>query len=352
MLRPDPRKDKASGAAGSVGEAGVGVGIDEKNGNAHGRVTRIKTDLIVRPESARQIDRKTVEMLKQSIGTIGLLQPITVKPHNLHRGVMVDGYQLISGGHRLTAVDELGWGEIDATVVSDTLKYLECELIEIDENLCRSDLTASQRAKATKRRKDIWESLHPNSGTSCPEIRERGRPSEFASETAAISGQSKKDINRHLSRATKLGSDLDAVAGTSLDTGVELDALKKLTPEQRAPLIAKAKTGAVVTARKPPIEPDQEPEDDLLAEYEREVAENRALQERLDTLTKNDTVAELDKWVQKFHQLEGRLNQAIATGNEGAKQAQRQGKLLKQIREHLNVERDSEILPKLKGGAK
>jgi hypothetical protein len=96
--------------------------------------------------------------------------------------------------------------------------------------------------------------------------------------------------------------------------------------------------------------PDQEPEDDLLAAYELEVAENRALQERIDTMTKSDTVAELDKWVQKFHQLEGRLGQSITTGNEAAKQAQRQGKLLKQIREALMVERDSEILPKLKGG--
>jgi len=123
---------------------------------------------------------------------------------------------------------------------------LDAELIEIDENLCRSELTAAQRSSAIRRRKEIWEALHPNSGTNCPENRERGRPSEFASETANVSGQTKRDINRHLARAEALGDDLAEVTGTSLDKGVELDALGKYnpaevaawTPEQRRAAIA------------------------------------------------------------------------------------------------------------------
>ena len=64
------------------------------------------------------------------------------------------------------------------------------------------------------------------------------RPQEkaFAAETAAITGESKRDVNRHLARAEALGDDLDKVTGTSLDKGVELDALKAMQPEQRAPL--------------------------------------------------------------------------------------------------------------------
>lgn len=49
-----------------------------------------------------------------------------------------------------------------------------------------------------------------------------------------------RDVQRHLARADALGDDLTAVAGTSLDKGVELDALKAMPPEQRAPLIARA----------------------------------------------------------------------------------------------------------------
>jgi hypothetical protein len=101
-----------------------------------------------------------------------------------------------------------------------------------------------------------------------------------------------------------------------------------------------------------PVMPDPDPETDLLVDYEREVAENNQLRERIEAITKSDLAAELDKWVQKFSQLDGRLQQAITTGNEAAKQAQRQGKLLRQIRDILGVERDAEILPALKGGAK
>lgn len=104
-----------------------------------------------------------------------------------------------------------------------------------------------------------------------------------------------------------------------------------------------------VAAPAPAIEPD--PDDDLLEAYTREVEENRALHERIEAITKDDLAAEVDTWAMKFHQLEGRLGQAIATSNEAQRQATRQGKLLKQIREHLGVERDAEILPALKGGA-
>lgn len=41
----------------------------------------------------------------------------------------------------------------------------------------------------------------------------------FAAETAAVTGESKSQINRHIARAEALGDDLDKVAGTSLDKG-------------------------------------------------------------------------------------------------------------------------------------
>jgi hypothetical protein len=71
-----------------------------------------------------------------------------------------------------------------------------------------------------------------------PPVAKHGRAQDkgFAADTAQISGESKAAINRHLARAEALGDDLDKVTGTSLDKGVELDALKAMTPEQRAPL--------------------------------------------------------------------------------------------------------------------
>jgi len=40
---------------------------------------------------------------------------------------------------------------------------------------------------------------------------------QFAAETAAITGESKSQVNRHLSRAEALGDDIDRLVGTSLD---------------------------------------------------------------------------------------------------------------------------------------
>ena len=107
--------------------------------------------------------------------------------------------------------------------------------------LGRSELTAAQRSSAIRRRKEIWEALHPNEtgGTSWPTCLSDGRKAgpqhdeAFAADTSKVSGQSKRDINRHLARAEALGDDLDEVVGTSLDKGVELDALAKMPEPQR-----------------------------------------------------------------------------------------------------------------------
>ena len=80
---------------------------------------------------------------------------------------------------------------------------------------------ASQRAQAIKRRKAIWEALHPNTVQNLDEKRGPGRPTEFATDTAKVSGESRSGIYQHLARAEALGDDLPRVTGTSLDKGVE-----------------------------------------------------------------------------------------------------------------------------------
>ena len=111
-------------------------------------------------------------------------------------------------------------------------------------------------AAAIKRRKQIWEALHPAGtpgaqemgGTTCPthETDAKGRKKSpqqaaaFAADTAKVSGESKRDINRHVSRAEALGDDLQRVVGTSLNKGVELDALKTMPAAERKALIDRA----------------------------------------------------------------------------------------------------------------
>lgn len=63
--------------------------------------------------------------------------------------------------------------------------------------------------------------LHPNSGNTVSTIpaRGRGRPKEFAADTAAAAGMTKQAINQHLARADALGDDLQRVAGHAHGAG-------------------------------------------------------------------------------------------------------------------------------------
>ncbi len=215
-------------------------------------IERVSLALVRDSAQPRDLVQANVDMLKASMEQVGLIQPIRVRPAGvIVRGLGEQGFQIVAGHHRVAAARALGWTEIDAIV--DTAEHLQAELMEIDENLCRAELTASQRAQAIRRRKQIWEALHPvESGTTCPTLSKpttgRGN-TQFAADTAAVSGESKRDVNRHLARAEAIGGDLERVTGTSLDKGVELDALAKLPETERKDLIDRAEAGENVSAR-------------------------------------------------------------------------------------------------------
>lgn len=211
-------------------------------------ISTIRLDSIESSTLARPLIAGSIDALAESIGNIGLIQPITVMPCAKYRdGHKVEAFRVVAGHHRVAAMRKIGWAECSARVLPDSTSALAAELMEIDENLCRAELSAAQRAKAIKRRKEIWEAMRPNSGNTVPTI--AGRPKEFAGDTAAAAGMTKRAINEHLARAEALGDDLDEVAGTSLDKGVELDALKDMDPEDRRELIGRAKAGENVSAR-------------------------------------------------------------------------------------------------------
>ncbi|WP_186079329.1 ParB N-terminal domain-containing protein [Burkholderia gladioli] len=214
---------------------------------------RIEVPLIKRSSSARATNQGVVESLAASMQQVGLLQPITVKASKVFDGIMVDGYFLVAGNHRFLAAQKLGWEHIDAIVVEGSA--LEAELIEIDENLCRAELTPAQRTASIARRKQIWEALHPEiqvAQVEPPEIGYAKPPKQekaFAAEPAVLTGQSKSDINRHVARAEALGDDIERLVGTSLDKGVELDALKAMPEPARKEVIERAVSGEKVSAR-------------------------------------------------------------------------------------------------------
>ena len=155
----------------------------------------------------------------------------------MHNGLVQRVFQIVAGHHRVAAARALGWTEIDAIVVQAE-GHLEAELIEIDENLCRSELSVAQRAHYSKRRKEIWEALHPE--PSVDYGREDGgeneqprqivapvakhghvQPKGFAASTAEVTGENVRQIQRNVARAEAIGPDILKLSGTSLDKGVE-----------------------------------------------------------------------------------------------------------------------------------
>ena len=149
---------------------------------------RVPLNLLRASAQPRPLQTTDVDKLAASIREVGLIQPVTVRSVSaMHNGLVQRVFQIVAGHHRVAAARALGWTEIDAIVVQAE-GHLEAELIEIDENLCRSELSVAQRAYYTARRAEIREALTPsaptefqddgaekNSGNEIPTIPERGR---------------------------------------------------------------------------------------------------------------------------------------------------------------------------------
>ena len=147
----------------------------------------------------REVNLKGIDELIRSISEVGLLNPITVDPD----------HTLIAGLHRLEAAKRLCWSEIECTVCG--LEGLEAELAEIDENVVRTSLSTIEYGELLERRKEIYESLYPQ--TKAGQAQAAGmhrvtgkhvtdkmsatcQPKSFAQDTAGKLGVSPRTIER------------------------------------------------------------------------------------------------------------------------------------------------------------
>ncbi|MCD9821161.1 ParB N-terminal domain-containing protein [Bradyrhizobium japonicum] len=196
-----------------------------------------------------------VEALMESIGEVGLLEPIIVCRRTKRTPMVL----LVAGRHRFEACKRLKHETIAALVESEDSPEIDRwrTLAEIDENLIRRDLTAAQRAKLVARRKAAYEAVHPEAKHGGAPAKKGGgkasrakdaKSASFADDTATKTGRSKRAVAQDAARGEALRDDLDRVAGTSLDKGTELDALAKMSAEERAPLIEQAAAGENVSA--------------------------------------------------------------------------------------------------------
>lgn len=193
----------------------------------------------------RPVDPDAVKSLASSVTQVGLLQPIVVA-----RTEDADEYTLIAGRHRVAAVKKLGHETIRA-VVRTVASRDEAQLLEIDENLSRKELSPAEEAAQLKLRKELWDRMAEASGSK-QTGRGKQKPGMSVREIAKKTGKSKDAIARGLKRAKELTSTLADVAGTSLDKGAELDALvkvKKKSAGKADELVRDAKAGKRVSAR-------------------------------------------------------------------------------------------------------
>jgi ParB-like chromosome segregation protein Spo0J len=181
----------------------------------------------------RTVDVKKVKELAESIKQLGLLNPITVNE---------DG-TLIAGMHRLEACKLLGYEEIKVNKIN--LNLLLAELAEIDENLIRNELHWLESDKQLKRRKAIYEELHPETkqGTagaigkhnSANEIISSAKT--FTEDTADKLGQSQRNIQMSVARAENIIEEVEDDIKELDITKTEGTILARFEPEQQKKII-------------------------------------------------------------------------------------------------------------------
>jgi ParB/RepB/Spo0J family partition protein len=142
--------------------------------------------IAVDTEKRRPIDEATAIELARSIREDGLLHPITVRPNE-------GRYWLIAGAHRLKA-----WYEIlrRPTILAKVLDLddNEAEIIEIEENLRRLDLTREQRDDHIRRFAELEKLRHAD---PLSDKGGRGRVG-LATHVAGKLGMQKKTVQRAL----------------------------------------------------------------------------------------------------------------------------------------------------------
>lgn len=196
-------------------------------------------------------DEENVAQLMDSIREVGLITPISVVPKD-------NGYRVVErlGGDRLEALTRLGWAEAEVHILPAETEedILRVELRSIDEALCRKKLSPADEAILTARRKEIYETLHPETkwGVAGGKARQ-GSATEnfsFAESQARASGKTARSVRHAQARGLALGEEiLQKVRGTSLDKGDELDALAALPEEKRNALVERALAGERVLAK-------------------------------------------------------------------------------------------------------
>lgn len=198
--------------------------------------------------------RGDVGVLRQSINEIGLLNPITVRKAEVFEpGGARQGYRLVAGRNRLEVYRLEGNETIPANVVD--LEWVDERLAEIDENICRQQLTALEEGEQLKERKQIYEAKYPDTraGVAGGKARQdsANEKSSFADDASEKTGKTARSIQKSVRRAERIDADVrDAIRETDIaDSGVELDALAGASADNQRKIVKLIESGEAKTVR-------------------------------------------------------------------------------------------------------
>jgi hypothetical protein len=214
------------------------------------RTLAIPIDRIIVPEGGRE--PRDVKSLADSIRAAkGLLHPITVTE--------IPGdelwWRLVAGRRRRAACLLLGWTAIPAQVVDAA----DADLIEIDENLERAELTVLERSVQLARRKAIYLAKYPDTGSGQAQARgsnkaqgkrhDVGERISFTSDTASRTHSSPRTVEQEVQIAERITEDAKArIRGTELeDSKTELLALARLPAARQVAIVEAINSGEAGT---------------------------------------------------------------------------------------------------------
>lgn len=283
-----------------------------------------------------RMDTAAFELLKDDIRANGLRQP-----------VVTIGGQVLDGGHRYRACQELG---IDPPLVeytgTDPIGFV------ISANLHRRHLNESQRAMigasietmrhgGDRKSQDQDANLHLDVGRA-----EAAKKLRVSTRSIAAAAKVRDEGAPELQEAVKSGA-------VSVSAAAAITSL----PKQEQALVVKH--GQVIQAAKKVRNQHKEPQpgsdiddgqtdaeraSDLAMDLEHEMSENRQLQARIESLTKADLPKEIDRLNLRVQQLNIHLESVQRTRHEAEQQAGYYARLLGSIREALGVSSNTEIL--------
>jgi phage N-6-adenine-methyltransferase len=229
-------------------------------------------EITVPSKRLRALNLKKVKEIAQSIEELGLINPIAVCESE-------NGLTLMAGLHRLEATKSLGHEWIACSV--HQVDATEAELIEIDENLRRQELTVLEQSEHIQRREEILESMglrakggfngnrytQEEKGLPFLDIEEVGSatvaPPKTTQDIADEIGLSKRSIQERKQIAKNIEPEVkETLRDTEIaNSTTQLVEVARMEPEKQKEFAVAIKTGEVSNvkefkAKTEPIKPD------------------------------------------------------------------------------------------------